>query len=130
GANIHTDLSKYKAISAIGFSNDRFSDIGFANSYAPGTTPYSDVQQNRLIGAFATLNYSYSDKYLLDFTIREDGSSAFGADKRVAPFSSLGLGWNMHKENFMEGSIFSRFKIRASAGYIGSVSFPPYMAQT
>lgn len=130
GANLHTDLSRYKAIAAIGFSNDRFSDIGFANSYAEGSTPYSDVEQNRLIGAFATLNYSYQDKYLLDFTVREDGSSNFGANKRVAPFSSLGLGWNMQNEDFMQGSIFSRFKIRASAGYTGSVSFPPYMAQT
>ena len=130
GANLHTDLSNYKSISAIGFSNDRFSDIGFANSYATGTTPYSDQQQNRLIGAFATLNYSYSNKYLLDFTFREDGSSNFGKDKRIAPFSSLGLGWNVHKEDFMRGSVFSRFKIRASAGYTGSVSFPPYMAQT
>jgi TonB-linked SusC/RagA family outer membrane protein len=130
GANIHTDLSDYKSISAIGFTNDKFSDIGFANSYSTGTTPYSNVQQDRLIGAFATLNYSYNDKYLLDFTFREDGSSKFGADKRIAPFSSLGLGWNMHREDFMQGSIFSRFKIRASAGYTGSVSFSPYMAQT
>lgn len=130
GANLHSDLSKYKAISAIGFSNDRFSDIGFANSYSEGSTPYSDEEQNRLLGTFATLNYSYNNKYLLDFTFREDGSSNFGEDKRIAPFSSLGLGWNMHNENFMQNGLFSRFKIRASAGYTGSVSFPPYMAQT
>ncbi|AYD47343.1 SusC/RagA family TonB-linked outer membrane protein [Arachidicoccus soli] len=130
GANMHSDLSNYLAISAIGFSNDRFSDIGYANSYATGTTPYSDVEKSRLVGAFTTLNYSYADKYLLDFTFREDGSSNFGSNNRIAPFSSLGLGWNMHKEDFMQGSIFSRFKLRASAGYTGSVSFSPYMAQT
>lgn len=130
GSNAQTYLSDYKSFSAIGFANDHFSDIGYANAYADGSTPYSDVEQDRLIGFFSTLNYSYDDRYLLDFTFREDGSSKFGGDNRVAPFSSLGLGWNMHKENFMKGSIFSRFKLRATAGYTGSVSFSPFMAQT
>ncbi|HEX5552083.1 MAG TPA: SusC/RagA family TonB-linked outer membrane protein [Chitinophagaceae bacterium] len=129
GSNMRTYLSDLKAISAIGFTNDHFSDIGFANSYATGSTPYSDVQQERLIGAFTSLNYSYNDKYLLDFTFREDGASKFGANKRVAPFTALGLGWNIYKEDFMQGSIFSRLKIRASTGLTGSVSFSPYMAR-
>ncbi|UAY56750.1 SusC/RagA family TonB-linked outer membrane protein [Arachidicoccus terrestris] len=130
GGNIRTTKADYKAFTAIGFSNDKFSDIGFASGYAEDATPYSDYQENRLIGLFTSLNYSYRDKYLMDFTFREDGSSTFGKDRRMAPFTALGLGWNMHKESFMEGSPFSRFKIRASTGLTGSVSFSPYMAQT
>lgn len=130
GGNLHTDKGDYKSFSAVGFSNDRFSNIGFANSYAPGSTPYGDVSQQRLAGAFTSLNYSYNDIYLLDFTFREDGSSDFGSNKRVAPFNALGIGWNIHKEKFMEGSVFSRLKVRASTGITGSVSFSPYMAQT
>jgi TonB-linked SusC/RagA family outer membrane protein len=130
GSNIRTYLSKYKSFSATGFTNDRFSDIGFAYSYAQGSTPYDSVGQERLFGAFTSLNYSYRDKYLMDFTVREDGSSKFGSNDRIAPFSAVGIGWNVHKESFMEGSPFSRLKIRASTGLTGSVSFDPYMAQT
>ncbi len=130
GANIHTDNVDYKAFSAIGFTNDKFSNIGFANSYATGSTPYGDVEQQRLAGAFTSLNYSYNDKYLMDFTFREDGSSNFGSNNRIAPFNAIGIGWNIHKEDFMKGSIFSRLKIRASTGLAGSVSSSPYMAQT
>jgi len=130
GSNIRTTKVDYKAFTAIGFSNDKFSDIGFASGYAEGATPYSDYQQSRLIGLFTSVNYSYMDKYLMDLTFREDGSSTFGSAKRMAPFSALGIGWNLHKEAFMENTPFSRFKIRASTGLTGSVSFSPYMAQT
>jgi TonB-linked SusC/RagA family outer membrane protein len=130
GSNIRTTKVDYKAFTAIGFSNDKFSDIGFASGYAEGATPYSDYQQSRLIGLFTSVNYSYMDKYLMDFTFREDGSSTFGSAKRMAPFSAFGIGWNLHKEAFMENTPFSRFKIRASTGLTGSVSFSPYMAQT
>lgn len=130
GSNIRTYLSKYKSFSAVGFTNDHFSDIGFAYSYAQGSTPYDSVSQERLFGAFASLNYSYQDKYLMDLTFREDGSSKFGSADRIAPFSALGIGWNAHKEDFMQGSVFSRLKLRASTGLTGSVSFDPYMSQT
>jgi TonB-linked SusC/RagA family outer membrane protein len=130
GANIRTTQADYKSFTAIGFSNDRFSDLGFASGYGEDATPYSDFQQSRLIGFFSSANYSYKDKYLMDLTFRQDGSSTFGAEKRMAPFSALGVGWNLHKEAFMQGSPFSRFKIRASTGLTGSVSFSPYMAQT
>ena len=130
GSNIRTTKADYKAFTAIGFSNDKFSDIGFASGYAEDATPYSDYQESRLIGLFTSVNYSYMDKYLMDFTFREDGSSTFGSDRRMAPFTAVGVGWNMHKEAFMQGSPFSRFKLRASTGLTGSVSFSPYMAQT
>ena len=130
GSNIRTSKVDYKAFTAIGFSNDKFSDIGFASGYAEDATPYSDYQESRLVGLFTSVNYSYRDRYLMDFTFREDGSSTFGKDRRMAPFTALGVGWNMHKESFMKESPFSRFKIRASTGLTGSVSFSPYMAQT
>ncbi|HTN35874.1 MAG TPA: SusC/RagA family TonB-linked outer membrane protein [Arachidicoccus sp.] len=130
GSNIQTTKSDEKRFTAIGFTNDKFSDIGFANGYAEDASPYSDIQQHRLMGVFASVNYSYADRYLMDFTFREDGSSSFGAKKRVAPFNALGLGWNLHKEAFMKGSPFSRVKLRGNMGLTGSVSFSPYMAQT
>ena len=130
GSNGQTAKTEQKSFVATGFSNDKFSDLGFASGYLEGSTPYSDVDERRLIGFFATFNYSYNDKYLMDFTFREDGSSQFGSNRRMAPFNSLGLGWNMHKEDFMQNTPFSRFKLRASTGLTGSVSFSPYQSQT
>jgi len=130
GANFRTSLTDTKSFSATGFTNDQFPDIGFAYGYATGSTPNSYVDKERLFGTFASANYSYKDKYLMDLTFREDGSSQFGSNNRIAPFSAVGIGWNMHKEDFMKGSPFSRLKIRASTGLTGSVSFAPYMAQT
>lgn len=130
GSNIQTRLTNMKSFQATGFSNDQFPDIGFAYAYASGTTPASTIDQQRLFGMLASGNYSYRDKYLMDLTFREDGSSLFGSNSRMAPFSSVGIGWNLHKEDFMKGSPFSRLKIRASTGLTGSVSFSPYMAQT
>lgn len=128
GTNVRTYLSRYREFEAIGFTNDRFTDIGFAAGYSENGKPRSHLVRERLVGSFATLNYAFRNKYLMDFTYRFDGSSKFGKDNKIAPFAAFGLGWNMHREEFMAGSIFSRFKLRASTGVTGSVSFDPYMS--
>lgn len=130
GSNIQTNNFTEKSFTAVGFTNDRFSDIGFASGYGDQGHPYSQATKDRLFGTFVSFNYSLRNKYLLDFTYREDGSSKFGSEKRMAPFNSLGIGWNMHKESFMQGTGISQLKLRASTGLVGSVSFPAYMAAT
>jgi len=69
--------------------------------------------------------------YLLDASVRMDGSSEFGADKRFAPFWSAGTGVNIHNYGFMKGqTVIDQLKIRASYGQTGKVNFPPYVART
>lgn len=130
GSNIRSVIDDYKAFTAIGFSNDRFSNIGYANAYPESSTPYSSYQQERLVGFLGTLNYTYKNRYLMDFSFREDGSSKFGSDNKMAPFGALGIGWNIHKEDFFKSNIFSQVKVRAGVGVTGAVSFPPDMAIT
>jgi TonB-linked SusC/RagA family outer membrane protein len=130
GTNIQTFVYRNRSDSAVGFTNDRFTDIGLANGYGKNTKPRTSVQKERLAGLILSMNYSYDNKYLLDFSFREDGSSKFGANRRQAPFTALGLGWNMHKEAFMDHSLISRLKLRSSIGFTGSVSFSPNVAQT
>lgn len=50
------------------------------------------------------VNYSFDDKYLLEGTIRVDGSSKFGPEVRWGYFPSVSLGWNIAKENFLKDS--------------------------
>ena len=131
GANVVAARSDDKLIEAQGFSNDRFTNIGFARIYKENASPAGNVTENRLAGAFFSGNYSFKNRYLLDASFRYEGSSAFGANKRFAPFWSLGLGWNLHKEPFMESVGFiSQLRLKGSAGIVGSVSFPAYLSRS
>lgn len=95
-----------------------------------GKTSFAE-SRNRLIGFLTSLNYSFKDIYLLDASVRIDGSSAFGADRRFAPFWSVGMGINLHKYEFMKNlGLISQLKIRGSFGQTGKVNFPAYAART
>ncbi|BAV05123.1 SusC/RagA family TonB-linked outer membrane protein [Filimonas lacunae] len=130
GSNFRTSNTDNKGFTAVGFTNDRFSNIGYAGSYPDGSTPQSSHPQTRLASVLASVNYTFANKYLMDLSYRLDGSSTFGKDQRMAPFGSIGLGWNLHKEKFFHNTSVSQLKIRASTGITGSVSFPPFMGIT
>ena len=67
-------------------------------------------------------NYSYDNKYLFQAMFRIDGSSQFGANKRWAPFWSVGGGWSMHKEAFMSNlKWINELKPRISYGISGNL---------
>lgn len=132
GLNVRTGKTSYKSFSAIGFTNDRFTDIGFAREYAEGSSPYSLNYEERLFGTFYSLNYSFKDKYLLDASFRMDGSSKFGTNNKFAPFWAAGIGWNLHQEKFVKENFkyFSQLRLRVNTGLTGSVQFSPFMANT
>jgi len=96
-------------------------DFGDLNAY----------QKTRLISDFARLNYNYDSKYLLQASIRRDGSSVFGENNKWGYFPSIGAAWRIDKEGFMQSqSIFSDLKLRASYGVTGNSSgFDAYTAQ-
>lgn len=84
-------------------------------------------------GAFTRLNYSFADKYLIEFNGRYDGSSKFPKSDRFAFFPSISVGWRLDNEGFFSGlqDIFNLFKIRASVGNLGNQNVPgnyPYIA--
>lgn len=130
GSNIRTYLNNSKSFSAIGFTNDRFTNIGFSNGYQENSSPGGNIDRDRLFGSFLGINYSYKNRYLMDVSVRADGSSKFGSENRVAPFWAFGLGWNLHHESFLEDSKVSMLRMRASTGLTGAVSFPPYLSKT
>ena len=74
---------------------------------------------------FARLNYSFKGRYLLNASIRADGSSKFFGDQRWGYFPSIGVGWVITDEPFMETqSFFNTLKLRGSWGKIGNASVP------
>lgn len=130
GTNIQDGTENNKTFIAQGFTNDRFSQIEFARKYENNGSPDGSVSQERLIGAFLSANYSYQNRFLMDGTLRMDGSSKFGTDSRMATFWAFGLGWNVHNEKFMSHNVISQLKLRATTGLTGDVSFPAYLSNT
>lgn len=132
GANAVANRGAYKSFNARGFSNDKFSSIGFARSYAENTAPFGEVSERRLLGFVAAENYAFKNKYLLDASFRLDGSSIFGEEGRFSPFWSAGIGWNVHKEPFMAGlaPLISRLRVTATTGFTGSASFQAYLSKS
>jgi iron complex outermembrane receptor protein len=88
-------------------------------------------QHTRLISDFARLNYNYKEKYLLQGSIRRDGSSVFGKNNQWGYFPSVGAAWRVTQEDFMKDqTIFSDLKLRGSYGVTGNASgFNAYTAQ-
>lgn len=88
-------------------------------------------QRTRLISDFARLNYNYKEKYLLQGSIRRDGSSVFGKNNQWGYFPSVGAAWRIDQENFMKDQqVFSDLKLRGSYGVTGNASgFNAYTAQ-
>lgn len=86
---------------------------------------------NSMVSAYAKMNYSFKDKYLLEGTIRVDGSSKFGPGHKFGYFPSVAVGWNVHNESFLSGStLISNLKLRGSYGQLGNENIGLYRYQT
>lgn len=93
--------------------------------------PGESSNKTRLVGMFFSGNYTYDDIYLLDASVRMDGSSEFGADNRVAPFWAVGAGINVHNYKFLKDNrIVSRLRIRGTVGTVGKVGYAAYSARS
>ena len=80
---------------------------------------------------FARVNYSFKGRYLLNATMRADGSSKFSGNNRWGYFPSVGAGWVITEEEFMKDQhIFNTLKLRGSWGKIGNVSVPANLSIT
>lgn len=74
-----------------------------------------------LYSLFSRLDYSYNDRYIMSATVRRDGSSQFGREKRFGIFPSFSLGWRISNEDFMKSvSQINDLKLRGSWGKLGS----------
>ncbi len=77
-----------------------------------------------LLSYFSRAGYNYKQKYLLDATLRYDGSSRFKEDRRWGLFYGLSAGWRLDQEGFFKNirglDFIDLFKIRASYGELGN----------
>lgn len=89
---------------------------------------YSSTE-DKMLSFFGVADYNYKSKYYFQGSVRADGSSLFGANKRWGLFWSLGGSWNIDKEAFMEDAEWvNQLKLRYSYGVNGNNNIGAYQA--
>lgn len=126
----HIDLTALYSAQEVDYFQSESRAVGFVNdglSYydlASGTTQSVNSRGNSysLVSQMGRINYSYDSRYLLTFTARRDGYSAFGANtNKYGVFPSAALGWNIKNESFLENSdVVNDLKLRLSYGKTGN----------
>jgi len=82
---------------------------------------YSSAWDESYLYQMARLNYSFKNKYLLTSTVRRDGFSGFAKNNKFAIFPSVGVGWVLTEENFVDFNWLDYLKLRASYGENGNL---------
>jgi iron complex outermembrane receptor protein len=101
--------------------NDTITDTDFAT-------------ESFLVSFFGRFNYTFKDRYLFTFTLRNDGTSRFSPDTRWGLFPSAALAWKISDEPWMAGAdAISQLKLRLGWGVTGQQNINqgdyPYLAR-
>ena len=77
---------------------------------------------------FARLGWSWKDRYMVNATMRADGSSKFAKGHRWGYFPSVSAGWTLTEEDFMKSaaSWLDFLKLRLSWGQVGNANINCY----
>ena len=79
--------------------------------------------ESAIVGSFLRTSYNYKGKYLLNLTVRRDGSSKFAPQNRWGTFGSIGAGWVVSDENFFQKIKGINFlKLRGAWGQTGNAN--------
>ncbi|WP_299671859.1 SusC/RagA family TonB-linked outer membrane protein [uncultured Polaribacter sp.] len=104
------------------FSPSRFADF----FYNFNLTPVYDFQENtiRLFSLYSNLNYTFDGRYSITGSYRTDASNIISDDPkfRYNPFWSVGLGWQIANEPFMESITWiNKLTLRGTYGANGNI---------
>ncbi|MDR1865383.1 MAG: TonB-dependent receptor, partial [Bacteroidales bacterium] len=93
-------------------------------------TPSSDVETSALLSWLGRINYNYDNKYYLSVSLRGDGSSRFGKERKWGYFPSAGVSWAVSNEDFFGGakSVVDDLKVRLSYGKTGNQEIGSYQS--
>ena len=122
------------------FYNTSYNEYPYSEAKAKsaGVATYKDgddySSESYLVSFFGRLNYSLLNRYLLTFTLRNDGSSRFSPDNRWGLFPSAAFAWKINEEAFLKDSkVLSDLKLRLGYGITGQQDLGkgdyPYMAR-
>lgn len=108
-----------------GFTNDNLSytNLFLSNPGTVGNIVFDNpaISTLRLVSYYGRMNYQYKDKYILQAIIRNDGSSAFGANNRWGYFPAVSGGWRISSESFFpKKDWIDDIKLRVGYGVSGN----------
>ena len=141
-ANLNKSFGKHALSAIIGYNQEEEIYDGFYGridqlvsaqlpslSLATGTARVGDWYSDWAVrGVFGRLNYTFDDKYILEFNGRYDGSSRFPQKSRFHFFPSVSAAWRVDRESFMNGTNgwLSMLKLRGSYGSLGNQAVSNY----
>ena len=95
------------------------------NDVTPTAFTATLTTNDRLVSCFARAEYGYDNRYLINASIRADGSSRFGRNNKWGFFPAVSAAWRVSEEHFWGSSwALNQLKLRASYGSNGSNAIP------
>lgn len=123
GYTTQKSYTSLRSITGTGFATDETPWISAAST----TTGSSNSTSWTLASALARVNYDYKKKYFLSGTIRNDGSSRFGVNKKYGTFPSGAAAWVVSQEKFFpKNKVLGFLKFRGSYGLTGNFNIGNY----
>lgn len=109
--------TRRETIKAEGFPEGTAGLPSYAYSYEKDSRPTYYERVRREVSFVGAFNYNYKFRYLLDLNYNIDGATTFGSNNRFKDFWSVGLGWNIHREDFAKNwEWLSNLKLRGTYG--------------
>ncbi|MBO9632731.1 MAG: SusC/RagA family TonB-linked outer membrane protein, partial [Chitinophagaceae bacterium] len=120
GSTIQQSRQNGMFVNATGYVSDAL--LGSLAAAGTITPMSSQSRSSKFNSVYGRLNYTIDDKYLLNLTMRRDGSDRFGPNNRFGNFGAAGIGWIWSQENLVAEHLpFISFgKLRASYGTTGN----------
>lgn len=112
-------------------SNNIYNDALSYNGLYLGENPSvsTSATESKAISSMARIGYRFQEKYMLNFTARRDGFSAFGENNKFGVFPSVGASWVVSNEPFMKSlRPVDLLKLRFSYGKNGNRGVNPYQS--
>jgi TonB-linked SusC/RagA family outer membrane protein len=143
--NLTIKSHNISALAGYSFEKQGFRDLtAFRDKFPGNDLPFLDAgspdnQQSSgggndwaIQSVFGRLRYNFEEKYLLESTLRYDGSSRFPPTRKYGLFPSVAVGWRISEESFIKDSYpwVSNLKLKASMGKLGNQNIGNYPWQS
>jgi TonB-linked SusC/RagA family outer membrane protein len=117
----------YASVQGLPYEKQKWFNLGTAGTISALRSRYEPWA---LMSGMGRINYAYKGKYLLQASLRTDGSSRLAEGHQWTSFPGGSIGWRIKDEEFMSGiGVISDLKLRGSYGVVGNTSIEPYRTQ-
>ncbi len=124
GSTTQQSVRESQSFQGTGFTSDALiENLAAAATIQLRSTNYTKYRYQSIFGR---INYNMQGKYLVNLTVRRDGSSRFGPNRQFGNFGAVGAAWVFSKENFFKIPAVSLGKLRVSYGSTGSDQIADY----